>query len=75
MKKHILSALGVVTALTLVFSMAETPEAQQQRASPHETVTATVAGAKVSITYGRPYMKGRAIFGGLRLCVPLLIAT
>ncbi len=65
MKKHLLSALGVVAALTLVFSMAETPEAQQQRASPHETVTATVAGAKVSITYGRPYMKGRAIFGGL----------
>lgn len=36
-----------------------------QRASPHETVNATVDGAKVSVTYGRPYMKGRKIAGGL----------
>jgi hypothetical protein len=39
--------------------------AQQKRASPHETVKATIDGANVSITYGRPYMKGRKIFGGL----------
>lgn len=39
--------------------------AQQKRASPHETVKATIDGATVSITYGRPYMKGRKIFGGL----------
>ena len=39
--------------------------AQQQRASPHETVKATIDGANVSITYGRPSMKGRKIFGGL----------
>lgn len=39
--------------------------AQQQRASPHETVKATIDGANVSVTYGRPYVKGRKIFGGL----------
>jgi hypothetical protein len=38
---------------------------QSQRLSPHETVNATVDGAKISITYGRPYMKGRKIAGGL----------
>lgn len=38
---------------------------QRQRASPHETVTATVDGAKISVTYGRPYAKGRKIVGGL----------
>jgi hypothetical protein len=32
-----------------------------QRASPHETVTATVDGAKISVTYGRPYLKGRKV--------------
>ena len=37
--------------------------AQGQRASPHETVSATVHGAKVSISYGRPYVKGRTIMG------------
>ena len=36
-----------------------------QRVSPHETVNATVDGAKISVTYGRPYMKGRKIAGGL----------
>jgi hypothetical protein len=38
---------------------------QRQRASPHETVNATVDGAKISVTYGRPYVKGRKIVGGL----------
>lgn len=65
MNRHFLSALGVATALTLVLTAGAVPEAQQQRASPHETVSAEVAGAKVSITYGRPSMKGRQIFGGL----------
>lgn len=36
-----------------------------QKASPHETVNATVDGAKISVTYGRPYAKGRKIVGGL----------
>ena len=39
--------------------------AQQKRASPHDTVKATVDGANVSVTYGRPYTKGRKIFGGI----------
>jgi Protein of unknown function (DUF2911) len=39
--------------------------AQQQRASPHETVKASIDGATVTITYGRPLAKGRKIFGGL----------
>ncbi len=33
----------------------------KKRASPHETVT----GKNVKVTYGRPYKKGRDIFGGL----------
>jgi hypothetical protein len=39
--------------------------AAQPPGSPHETVRATVDGAKVSIEYGRPYMRGRKIVGGL----------
>lgn len=56
---------GVISAVVFGLALVAVPEAQQQRASPHETVSATINGAKVSITYGRPYMKGRAIFGGL----------
>jgi len=36
---------------------------QQKRISPHESVTGTVDGAKLTITYGLPSMRGRAIFG------------
>lgn len=50
------AALGVAT---LVLAQAK------KRASPHETVSATIAGKAISIEYGRPYMKGRKIMGGL----------
>jgi hypothetical protein len=36
-----------------------------ERASPHDQVSAVIAGKKVTIQYGRPYKKGRAIFGEL----------
>jgi hypothetical protein len=52
--KSIRSALLVVTALaftTPVFAQ------EKQRVSPHETVNATVGGAKITIVYGRPYSK------------------
>ena len=37
----------------------------QPPGSPHETVKATVGGAPISVEYGRPYMRGRKIMGGL----------
>ena len=37
----------------------------RERKSPHESVSATVDGANLTITYGRPYMRGRTIFGAL----------
>lgn len=42
--------------------------AQRNRASPHETTELAVNGKKITVTYGRPYMKGRKIVGEL---VPL----
>jgi hypothetical protein len=36
-----------------------------QRASPHESVSATVDGSDLTITYGRPFMRGRTVFGRL----------
>src|SRR5262245_30768982 len=38
---------------------------QRARVSPHESTSATVDGAEMSITYGRPSMRGRVIFGRL----------
>jgi hypothetical protein len=44
---------------------------EKPRVSPHETINATVGGAKITIVYGRPYTKDpksgekRIIWGGL----------
>jgi hypothetical protein len=54
------------TRLPLVVARASKPAAAQQPVlSPHETTTATIDGAALSITYGRPSMRGRRIFGNL----------
>jgi hypothetical protein len=62
MKNRIAAGLGVSSLLLL--SLAAVAEAQD-RVSPHETTSATINGKKITITYGRPYKKGRVIFGGL----------
>jgi hypothetical protein len=39
--------------------------AQRQRQSPHDTVTAQINGANLRVTFGSPAVKGRTIWGGL----------
>lgn len=41
------------------------PACSQSRKSPHETVEGNAQGANVKVSYGRPYKKGREVFGGL----------
>lgn len=47
----------LILSLVLFFGLG----ASAQKKSPHDTVTAK----NVKVTYGRPYKKGREIFGGL----------
>lgn len=54
MKKLLFLALAAVTIGTACAQ-------ERKRASPHETVS----NDQVSVTYGRPYKKGRVIFGQL----------
>lgn len=57
------AAIGILVIGAAVVAV-ETRQARQ-RASPHESVSATVDGSEMTITYGRPYMRGRTIFGRL----------
>ena len=55
-----------LVSLVCLLGLAPTSDGTgQNRASPHENVTGTIDGAQLTITYGRPYMRGRTIFGGL----------
>jgi hypothetical protein len=63
LKTFVVLAALTVSTLPLV--------AQQKRVSPHETVSAVIAGSRVTVTYGRPYTKNpksgepRKIWGAL----------
>ena len=63
------TSLGVMaTALVIgawAIAGAQQSTPQTTRVSPHEKVTAVVDGATLTIEYGRPYVKGREIFGRL----------
>ena len=59
MKKLLSLTLLLLLGATTIF--AQGMEKDKKRASPHETVT----GTNVKVVYGRPYKKGRDIFGGL----------
>ena len=58
-------AIVVLTGLGLLLGAGMLLQAQRERVSPHETVSATMGGKKVTIEYGRPGKKGREIFGKL----------
>jgi hypothetical protein len=60
-----MNVTAVAAASIAAFAFTATAHADDKRASPHGDVTAALAGKKVTVSYGRPYMKGRAIFGGL----------
>lgn len=63
--KQLLLAIAPL-ALALCVAPALSAQAPKKApASPHDTVTASVGGKTITITYGRPYMKGRKIYGGL----------
>ena len=65
MKKSTRLVLAAGAVLVLALVAARLYAADKQRASPHDKVTTTVGGKTITIEYGRPFKKGREIFGGL----------
>ena len=59
-----------ILGLFIVFFFASQATAQKRgneepRVSPNATVSQTIGTTQVTITYGRPSVKGRQVFGGL----------
>ena len=65
LRRFILCALGVAAVVAPSFAAA------MKRVSPHETISGTVAGDRVTVVYGRPYTKDpktgepRRVWGGV----------
>ncbi len=63
------AAAAAATVLAVWVLAPAAPAAQGRRAeprvSPHESTSATVDGCDLTITYGRPSRRGRAIWGAL----------
>jgi hypothetical protein len=56
----------IVSAMAIACVAAPRLHGQRPNAlSPHESSTVTVDGARITITYGRPSMRGRKIYGSL----------
>lgn len=59
-----LMAVGLICTL-LVVPPLHGQRSTRTRVSPHETANSVVDGATIGITYGRPSMRARKIFGSL----------
>jgi len=55
------SAMMLTAVAPLLARAAQNQEAPKTRASPHETVSVNLDGKTITITYGRPYLKGRHV--------------
>jgi len=66
-----MNKLKFTLVITTAILSAASLMAQQRRISPHETISASIDGNRVTIVYGRPYTKdpstgeNRKIWGGL----------
>jgi len=58
-------AIAFATALPLAAQQAQAPQLKVPRASQKQVVTQTAGFTDITITYSRPGVKGRTIFGGL----------
>ena len=56
--------LGLAAA-AIITGESRQASAQAARISPHERIDASIDGAALAITYGRPSMRGRAVMGRL----------
>jgi hypothetical protein len=61
----VVAIAGSIVTLGAAGVLAWRAQPGRNRVSPHESVSETVRGARITIVYGRPSMRGRRIFGSL----------
>lgn len=67
LKTTLLTGILAITLMGLTFQQTQAQERanKEPRVSPNAAVSQTIGTTDVTITYGRPSVKGRQVFGGL----------
>jgi hypothetical protein len=60
-----IAVVGALVGVSSLIMAVHLSAGQIGRVSPHESTSAAIDGSDITITYGRPSMRGRTIFGRL----------
>jgi hypothetical protein len=60
-RKRLAVGVSLVILIAAMAIAQQPPQDNSKRPSPHDTVEVTLKGKKITIDYGRPYLKGRKV--------------
>src|ERR1051326_9024704 len=60
--RHLVVGVSGIILMWAVFALAQQPQQDKsKRPSPHESTEVALKGKKITIEYGRPFLKGRKV--------------
>jgi hypothetical protein len=60
-RKQLAVGVSLVMLIAVMAMAQQSPEDKSKRPSPHDRTEVTLKGKKITIDYGRPYLKGRKV--------------